>query len=133
MVRAPRNDTVSRAATLLVLFGALGLGCQRGPSADDWLEKLSGSDPTEQSKAALALGRLGEKTDQSVPALMELLRTGDAQGRWSAAVALGKLGAAAVDAIPALEQVLNDKDGEVRDAAADAIEKIKRRSGQYGK
>jgi HEAT repeat protein len=90
------------------------------------MEKLDNEPSEEQSKAALALGRMGAEAKQSVPQLVKLLKEGDVQGRWSAAAALGQMGAAAEEAMPTLKEALQDENGDVRDAAAKALERIER-------
>jgi HEAT repeat protein len=100
-------------------------GCGRR-SPEYWMQKLENEPSEEQSKAALALGRMGADAKVSVPKLIKLLKEGDVQGRWSAAAALGQMGAAAQEAVPALKEALQDENGDVRNAAAEALERIER-------
>lgn len=90
------------------------------------MEKLDNEPSEEQSKAALALGRMGADAKVSVPKLVKLLKEGDVQGRWSAAAALGQMGTAAQEAVPALKEALQDDNGDVRNEAARALQRIER-------
>ena len=79
-------------------------------------------DASARWSAAVALGELGPRGREVVPALMEALDDIDDTVRWAAAVALGKIGPAASEAVRALAAVLSDpSDPVIRRHAATAL------------
>eukprot|EP00931_Biecheleriopsis_adriatica_P017574 TRINITY_DN12559_c0_g1_i1.p1 TRINITY_DN12559_c0_g1~~TRINITY_DN12559_c0_g1_i1.p1 ORF type:complete len:952 (-),score=178.80 TRINITY_DN12559_c0_g1_i1:193-3048(-) len=82
---------------------------------------LKDPDSDVRSRAALALGELGEHAAAAAPALETALQDADWTVRYRAADALGKLGEAAVVAAPGLIAALHDEYREVRSAAADSL------------
>jgi HEAT repeat protein len=68
---------------------------------------LQEDSPTQQSRAALALARLGRAAGPVVPLLRQWLRVGDGRVELALAV-LGEVGPAAEEALPDLLPLLND-------------------------
>jgi len=68
-----------------------------------------------------ALGRIGAP---AVPALVEVLRSGDAATRLKVVETLGRMGEDAKEAVPDLIRALDDSDAEVRKAAARTLGRI---------
>jgi HEAT repeats len=94
-------------------------------SVSTLLELLKAEKPSVRSKAAFALGRIGESASPVVPALLDLLKDEDSDVRLAAVGALGWIGDAVV--IPALQERLEDESIYVRLRAADALKDMKRR------
>ena len=93
------------------------------------IEKLNDrTDPILSGIAAQGLGKLGARAKEAVPALIDLLRTGEESNQCSnqfhAAEALGNIGPDARVALPALSEWAKDKSEAKRSAAAEAIKKI---------
>jgi hypothetical protein len=82
--------------------------------------------------SAGALGNIGPRASNAVPALISALNDNDrgptpasrVYARAWAAIALGRIGPAAASAVPALQTLLNDPDGDLRWKAALAISQI---------
>jgi HEAT repeat protein len=75
--------------------------------------------------AALSLGEIGEKENQLVPILIDILKRDDSKEfRSHAAVMLGELEIAAITAMPALCDASKDENTRVRDWACWAIGRI---------
>ena len=77
-----------------------------------------------RSRAAEALGHLGEKDERVVAPLAKALTDPDLQVRVASATALGSLGPRAAGAVPVLAQALEDPDPLVRREAAAALGKM---------
>lgn len=84
------------------------------------IHALQPNDEGVRSRAAEALGQIGEPAKDAVPALIEALDD-ENQVRSNATKALGWIGEPAV---PALIQALGDENHYVRDNAADALGRI---------
>ncbi len=80
---------------------------------------MNDPDTYVRSRAALALGEIGEAALEGV---LAALRTGDGRVRWGAAIALGKIGGER--AVEALLGALCDTDDDVRLRAAAALADI---------
>jgi HEAT repeat protein len=120
----------------------------------DHVRELQDSNQKVRFSAALALGNIGPAAKDSVPALIDALKSNagglrqtaasalekigpaavpalidalkgkDEELRQVAALALGNIGPAAKDSVPALIGAVKDKEGKVRMAAADALYKM---------
>ena len=78
---------------------------------------------TVAKEAAVALGRIGARPEQVVPALIEALRKSPLN-KVFVAQALGEFGRHALKAEPFLRQYLGDDDRALRGAAGEALSKI---------
>jgi len=111
----------------IFVFGAVLLllvGCSRGKSTADWLEKLHSQDSAVRLHAANALGERKAEAQAVVPALSEALKDRDAFVRREAAHSLGRIGPEAKQAVPALLAATQDRQPKVRQAAAQALKQI---------
>ncbi len=113
----------------LALEALISIGPEEKAILPVVIERLNDrSDSHLADIAAQGLGKLGAKAKQAVPALIDLLRTGEESGQCSnqfhAAEALGKIGPDARAAIPALSEWMKDKSEAARRAATEAIRKI---------
>jgi hypothetical protein len=89
------------------------------------LKALNDSDELVRTKAAAALGLLGQQPELVVPALIRNLhQTNSWRVPASAAKALGRFGPDAASAIPELKKAAQHADLGVREAANSAIEAI---------
>ena len=86
--------------------------------------------PSRRLGAVWSLGRLAQKPDLAIPALIESLSDTNPAVRESSAEALGRFGARAKPAIPELARVQQDENTKVRNAATNALTQI--RSDQSG-
>jgi HEAT repeat protein len=110
-------------ASLLAAFVFLG-GCRGKPEGPDLaalVADLKSSDPAVSGKANLTLIRIGEP---AAPAVVELLKSEDAQLRARAATTLWGMGSKGKAGVPALAAALTDPDLDVRLASAMALENI---------
>jgi hypothetical protein len=110
------------AASVLVL--ALTGACRAKDPASNvgaLVEDLKGPDREKSGRANLALIRVGEP---AVPALLELVGTGDPRLRHLALSTLWGMGERAKTAVPFLADVLSDPDPEIRNGAAMALENM---------
>jgi HEAT repeat protein len=86
------------------------------------------ADPDEfvRTKAAIALGLLGQKPQLVIPVLVKMLAEDKSSWRVpsAAATALGRFGVDAVPAIPELQQALEHSDSRVRESAKAALQSI---------
>jgi hypothetical protein len=86
------------------------------------------ADPDEfvRTKAAIALGLLGQKPQLVIPVLVKMLAEDKSSWRVpsAAAKALARFGAEAVSAIPELQQALEHSDSRVRESAKAALQTI---------
>ena len=85
---------------------------------------LNDKDPLVQELSCLAIANMGAQAKPSLPALVELLRSGGESQRIAAANALYKTAEYAGICRPALIQSLNDSNHQVRNLAALALEKM---------
>jgi HEAT repeat protein len=114
--------TIRIAAALAA--AALVAGCrakEAGPDVSALVRDLQGSDEVKSGQANLALIRTGEP---AVPALVDLLRSGDPRLRRLAASTFWGMGAKARAAVPALAEMLQDPDPQFRVMAAMAFENM---------
>src|SRR5438309_1217424 len=81
------------------------------------MQRLRSNDAVDRSRAARALGDLGESAAPAAPALVQALRV-------PAAVALGDFGADAKDATGPLSALLKGDDSKLQSAAQEALRKI---------
>jgi HEAT repeat protein len=119
-----------RLACLLCL-AMLYCGCapketitSHGKSVPHWLEEAKSPDAKSRKKAVTALGHVGARNPDVIPALVEAVKDADASVRAEAVLALLNIGPSAKEAIPALREATADKDATVRSCAAKALEKI---------
>src|SRR3954471_2603214 len=95
--------TITAAGRALALF--LALGCSSKPSyegrnAAELGRMLHDADPAVQAQGALGLSRSADAARDSVPALIEVLKSPHALVRQNAALALGTAGPDAAPAVP---------------------------------
>jgi HEAT repeat protein len=95
-----------------------------GKAVSHWLEELKSPDANARKKAVTALGHVGARDRDAIPALIEAVKDVDVNVRAEAVLALLNIGPAAKDAIPVLRQATTDKDEKVRSYATKALEKI---------
>lgn len=88
------------------------------------IENLKDSDQIVRLHAATVLGSMDEDAEPAIPALIDLLTTGDVHDRKLAALTLGEIGPSAEEAVPALLDAANDEDDGVSDMAIWALEQI---------
>ena len=83
-------------------------------------------DPKAETRmdAAIALGSVGSKAREAVPALIEALKDPDPEVRRLAAYALGEIGPKAGQAVPALKELLKDADPKIVMQAIGSIQRI---------
>jgi HEAT repeat protein len=86
------------------------------------IENLQDANQVVRIYAATVLGSMGEDAEAAVPALVELLQTGDVQDRRLAALTLGEI--ASEDAISALCDAVDDDDAGVAEMAGWALGQI---------
>ena len=91
---------------------------------------LQGDDEPAGVAAAKALGAMGIKAKDAVPALALALKQKEKWRREAAAKALGNLGIFAGDFVPALQTAAKDAEPEVRAAAEKALEEIEGTPGK---
>jgi HEAT repeat protein len=108
---------------LLLCLLACG-GCGKKKSTDELIVDLKSAQEKEQLIAVRLLPQHKGDATKVVPALIEALKTKDADIRWSAAIGLGYFGEQANDAIPALQAAQRDRDARVREAAGVALSRI---------
>jgi HEAT repeat protein len=82
------------------------------------VEALDDPHDYVRSAAAKALQTIGEAT---IPAVRDVLKTGNASARYAATTVLSSFGAQFADLAPALAEAANDKDARVRIAALEAL------------
>ncbi len=105
---------------------ALGnFGAAARPAVGELLKMLDNDDEVTRVNAAVALWKI-DRHPKAVPALLEMLRRGDASQAYPAAVALGHIGQEAERIAPALIAALHAPSADVRRAAARSL-------GQLGK
>ena len=111
---------------LVLLLGLLAcVGCGRKKSTEELIADLKGPGDRERVIAVRTLPQRRGDAAQVVPALIEVLKSTDADVRWSAAIGLGAFGEQARDAIPALQAAAQrDRDARVREAAGVALSRI---------
>ena len=85
---------------------------------------LQDPDQIIRIHAATVLGSMGEDAEAAVPALIEMLKTGNIHDRKLAALTLGEIGPAAEEALPALFAVVDDDDDGLAEMAEEALEQI---------
>jgi HEAT repeat protein len=95
-----------------------------GPEIRDLIKRLLADDETAGAGAARALGQMGVKARDSVPALALALRSTEKWRRQAAASALAELGLLAADYAPGLQVAARDPEPEIRRAAEAALEQI---------
>ncbi|MHC4400701.1 MAG: HEAT repeat domain-containing protein [Planctomycetota bacterium] len=118
--KAVVNDTISpRIPAARALWQVTG---KTEVAVDALIEDLH--DFNLGDEAAEVLVEIGPAAKRAVPALVELLESGDAFQRLFAAQALGGLGPAAQGASAALESAASDADPDIRRAAAEALQRI---------
>jgi HEAT repeat protein len=91
-------------------------------TTSQWIEALDSKDAKVRYKAIFALGAIGNKAGEAVPALAKILaQDTDAEARHQAALALTKMAPASSAAVTELAQALSDKVLYVRMNAAIAL------------
>jgi HEAT repeat protein len=113
-------------ALLVVLLLA---GCQaqppyEGKTVAELTAMLQDGDPAVQTQGAFGLSRLGAEAVPALPALIDALRSQNAQVRSYAALALGEIGPEARTAVSPLTELLRDREWTVRRQAAMALGRI---------
>jgi HEAT repeat protein len=113
----PDNDSYFRH------IGARALG-RIGPLAEAGqpllLAVIEKGDPVYRVEAALALWRIS-RHEAALPALIDVLQTGETHAAYQAAMALLEFGPQAAPAIPALVEALDSEDPDVRRAAVKVL------------
>jgi lysophospholipase L1-like esterase len=111
--------------TYVSAFAAWTLG-NLGALASSAVADLTRALAREETNAvvAAAIARIGPAAASAVPALVEALRSPDADRRWRAARTLGRIGPAAAPAVEPLAAALGDENGVVRQHAARALGRI---------
>ena len=117
-----------RKGTLLafVLLSACATQ-EKPPNVAGLVADLRGADPQKSGRANLELIRIGEP---AVPALIEMLQSGDNRLRALAASTLWGMGAKGRAAAPFLAEALADPDPSMRTAAAMALENMGPQAGE---
>ncbi|MBM3497413.1 MAG: hypothetical protein FJX74_01975, partial [Armatimonadetes bacterium] len=87
-------------------------------------EALTDAHPFPRVRAHGALLRLGEPSEEHLPALLEILRDPQFEAQWIAAEALGQTGAKAAGAEQALAEVARAFPGGIASRAWQALEEI---------
>lgn len=85
------------------------------------LLKLSSAEPDSRIYAALKLGGLSGNASAAIPALLKMMRRGNAREHSAAVLALGFMGQKAV---PFLVEALKDEDPRVQEGAVEAMGEI---------
>jgi WD40 repeat protein len=88
-----------------------------GKTVRQWLAELKSEDLYARHKAARALGALGPRAREAIPALAAALKDPERHVRTSAARALGQTVPATRGALAALLAALKDPESDVREAA----------------
>ena len=89
------------------------------------IKDLEHEDPLFRRQAARALGKIGEKAEESVSSLVDVLENDtEPKVRGSAAIALGKIGKKTELSVPALIKALDDEEVIVSSVAAEALVSI---------
>lgn len=97
-----------------------------GRSTAFWIRALESDDAAERDTAIFALGAIGPKAEEAVPALAALMTDSpDSNTRNQAALAISKMAPASRLAIPALAKALSDNDHWVRMNAALALSRLR--------
>jgi hypothetical protein len=100
-------------------------GQHNGRSTHDWISALNSSDDALRRQAIFALGVIGAKAGEAVPALAAILQEDpNPDLRVQAALALSKMDPASRAAVPALAGALSDSDPFVRAYAAIALQRL---------
>lgn len=89
---------------------------------ENLIENLQDADQLVRIYAATVLGSMGDEADPAVPALVNLLQTGDVQDRRLAALTLGEI--ASEEAISALCDAVDGDDESVAEMAEWALKQI---------
>lgn len=92
--------------------------------AHELINQLQDADQVVRLHAATVLGSMAEDAALAVPALIDLLNTGDVHDRKLAALTLGEIGPCGEDAVTALLDAANDEDDGVSEMAIWALEQI---------
>ena len=125
----PDRSIREAAEATLHLINLEGIAAESMSGASDEVKelvrRLQDKDQYESVSAARALGRLGRKAVEAVPALAQALGSNNKWVREAAAEALGEMGRDARPYVPALEKAAQDEEEEVRQAARKALEKIR--------
>ncbi len=100
---------------------------EKQPNIGGLVADLQGGDPEKVGRANLELIRIGEP---AVPALIDMLRSGDPKLRAAAASTLWGMGAKGRAAAPFLAEALADPDPALRTAAAMALENMGPQAGE---
>jgi HEAT repeat protein len=101
-------------------------GQYEGRSVRQWKRQLGTEDAEERSKAAFALGSMGEDARSAVPELARVLTEDpDRACRIEASLAMSKIAPACADAVPALAKGLSDPELFVRMNSAMALFRLK--------
>ena len=114
-----------RPTLAIAVIVPLALGaCRQQERPSDWralIAQLKSPEPEKSGRARLELITRGEA---AVPALVEMLRGGDAREQMLAATTLWGMGPRAATAVPDLDAVLGAPDPELRLTAAMAFESM---------
>lgn len=114
--------------TALIIFSANGLLAEQasfeGKTVSQWMADLSSPDAAVRSKAAVALGKLGDAAVDAIGKLADQLEDKNEEARANAAWALGAIGWDDDYAVKALTRALDDASPGVRGRAAVALGRI---------
>ncbi len=106
-------------------FAAWSLGNLGGRARDAVAALVTAlARPRTEAVVSGALARIGPAAAAAVPALVESLRSPNADRRWRAARTLGRIGAPAEAALGPLTAALRDENGAVRQHAARALGRL---------
>ncbi len=117
-VRAGADVNVDE--TLLMVMG-VDYGIDGALAVPVLVRELQDKHPVVRVYAAIGLGRLASRPEQSIPALENALQDSDQYVRMMSAESLGQFGPRAASAVAALEKTCSDADASVRGAAAEAL------------
>jgi HEAT repeat protein/S1-C subfamily serine protease len=106
------------------LAGGGGSRAAMRGSLTDLVKGLESQDPRTRTRAAEALGEMGEGAKNAIPALLKLLVDPDDFTRRTALAALNKIGVPAKSDVRLLAEALNGTTPEVRRYAAGALAKM---------
>jgi HEAT repeat protein len=112
-------------AVVLSLFLGVATATAAEKSVSELVTALGAEKESVRREAIDALGAMGEKAADAVPALAALLKDKSAAVRGHAAESLGEIGAPAKSAAPGIVALFGDADKTVRREAADALARIR--------
>jgi HEAT repeat protein len=106
------------------------IGCQSSEVSDYLLDKLRDENKVH-SKAAEAIGKLGDSSQRVIDRLLDILIEGNPTARLRAIEALGRLGERPEYVLASLRSFLNYQDVFVRYKAVEALERLGERSQPF--